>query len=110
VTLPAIATRLHLILAMQLWAIMLGNASELFVHQCARRTFMETLEGVLYSERTSLIVRDHLLEVVAAAAYASFEIWHENESAFRVLWRKVKPAGMPDVVGICPLYASLLTC
>ena len=92
---------------MQLWAIMLGNSSELFVHQCVESEFMDTVEDVLHSQRTTPLVRERLLEVIAAAAYASSEIWHQNESIFRLLWRKVKPAGMPDMVGIYPLYPRL---
>jgi hypothetical protein len=109
----SIATRLYLILTMQLWAIMLGNSSEFFVHQCAGRKFMDALEKVLYSQRTSTIIRERLLEVIAAAAYASSEVWHENESAFRALWQKVKPAGMPDVVRRYPymrVHLHTVTC
>jgi hypothetical protein len=89
---------------------MLGNSSELFVHRCVESEFMDTVEAVVHSQRTTPLVRERLLEVIAAAAYASSEIWHENESTFRVLWRKVKPAGLPDVVGIHPLCLSLSTC
>ena len=104
-----IAARLHLILTMQLWAIMLGNSSELFVQQCVESEFMDTVEDVLHSWRTTPLVRERLLEVIAAAAYASSEIWNESEHTFRVLWRKVKPAGMPDMVSICPHYPTLST-
>lgn len=89
---------------------MLGNSSELFVHQCVESEFMDTVEAVVHSQRTTPLVRERLLEVIAAAAYASSEIWHEHESTFRVLWRKVKPAGLPDMVGICPLYPSPSIC
>ncbi|KAI0255517.1 hypothetical protein BJV78DRAFT_1176277 [Lactifluus subvellereus] len=75
---------------------MLRNSSHLFVHQCMKSKFMDTLEGVLTSPRTSPIVRERLLDVLAAAAYASSATPSKNESRFRVLWRKVKPAGKPD--------------
>jgi hypothetical protein len=41
-----------------------------------------------------------LLDVLAAAAYASSGTSSKNESSFRVLWRKVKPPGKPDEVRI----------
>ena len=80
---------------------MLRNSSELFVHQCAKSKFLDTLEDVLNSQRTSPVVRERLLDVLAAAAYASSGTSYKNETSFRVLWRKVKPAGKPDEVGLC---------
>lgn len=50
---------------------MLRNSSELFISQCASRKFLDTLEDVITSSRTSPVVRERLLEVLAAAAYAS---------------------------------------
>ena len=49
------------------WVIILRDSSELFVHQCMKSKFMDTLGDVLTSRRTSPAVRE------------------------RVLWRKVKP-------------------
>lgn len=86
---------------------MLRNSSELFVHQCAKSKFLDTLEDVLNSQRTSPVVRERLLDVLAAAAYASSGTSSKNESTFRMLWRKVKPAGKPDEVGLWSLYAGL---
>lgn len=80
--------------AARLWAIMLRNCSELFITQCASRKFLDTLEGVVQSSRTSPVVRERLLEVLAAAAYASKE--GTKEEAFRTCWRKVKPTDKPD--------------
>lgn len=77
---------------------MLRNSSELFTHQCAKSKFLDTLEGVLTSQRTSPVVRDRLLDVLAAAAYASSGAFYEDLSNFGVLWRKVKPVGKPDTV------------
>jgi len=71
------------------------------VHQCAKSKFLDTLEDVLTSQRTSPVVRERLLDVLAAAAYASSGTSYKNESTFRVLWRKVKPTGKPDEVGLC---------
>ncbi|KAH9988894.1 hypothetical protein BJV77DRAFT_1019728 [Russula vinacea] len=82
--------------AARLWAIMLRNSSELFVHQCAKSKFLDTLDDVLGSHRTSPVVRERLLDVLAAAAYASTGPSHKTESSFRLLWKKVKPAGKPD--------------
>jgi hypothetical protein len=82
--------------AARLWAIMLRNSSELFVHQCAKNKFLDTLDDVLTSQRTSPVVRERLLDVLAAAAYASTGTSQKNESSFRLLWKKVKPAGKPD--------------
>jgi hypothetical protein len=91
---------MRLILSIQLWAVMLRNSSELFVHQCAKSKFMDTLEDVLASQRTSPVVRERLLDVLAAASYASSGSSHKSDSSFRLLWRKVKPAGKPDEVGL----------
>jgi hypothetical protein len=84
----------------QLWAIMLRNSSELFVNQCMKSKFVDTLEDVITSQRTSPVVRERLLDVLAAAAYASSATPSKNESSFRILWRKVKPPGKPDEVSI----------
>jgi hypothetical protein len=55
----------------QLWAIMLRNCSDVFVSQSMNRKFLETIEDLLTSPKTSPVVRERLLDVVAAAAYAS---------------------------------------
>jgi hypothetical protein len=78
---------------------MLRNSSELFVYQCAKKKFLDVVEDVLTSQLTSPVVRERLLDVLAAAAYASSGTSHKNESGFSLLWRKVKPAGKPDEVG-----------
>jgi hypothetical protein len=89
---------------------MLRNPSELFVHQCAENEFLDTLEDVLTSLRTSPVVRDRLLDVLADAAHSNSGTTHRTESTFRLLWRKVKPAGEPDEVGhqtLCDLIRML---
>lgn len=70
------------------------------MHQCAKGKFLDTLEDVLTSQRTSPVVRERLLDVLAAAAYASSGTSAKNESSFRLLWKKVKPAGKPDEVSL----------
>jgi hypothetical protein len=85
---------------------MLLNTSELFVCQCAKHEFLDTLEDVLNSRRTSSVVCERLLDVLAGAAYASSRTPYKNVSGFGMLWREVKPAGWPDEVGIYLLYPS----
>jgi hypothetical protein len=94
------ASRIHLTLSMQLWAVILMNSSEVFLHQCAKREFMDTLEDVLNSQHTSPVVRERLLQALGAAAYSSSATPYE--STICTLWRKVKPAGMPDNVCLLP--------
>ncbi|KAI0651280.1 hypothetical protein C8Q79DRAFT_996771 [Trametes meyenii] len=77
--------------AARLWAIMLRNCSQRFVLHCTSRKFLDTLEDVLNSSRTSPVVRERLLEVLAAAAYAS-----EPDGGFKTLWRKVRPPEKPE--------------
>jgi hypothetical protein len=48
---------------------MLKNCSDIFITQSTSRKFLETLEDLLTSSRTSPVVRERLLDVVAAAAY-----------------------------------------
>ena len=50
---------------------MLRNSSDIFISQSTSRKFLDTLEELLSSPRTSPVVRERVLEVVAAAAYAS---------------------------------------
>lgn len=105
----------------QLWAIMLRNSSELFISQSTTRKFLDTLEDLLTTPKTSPVVRERLLNVVAAAAYASgnsnlncayifsyppdyVQSLEKDPKAdrdgFRGLWRKVKPLDKPDEVGL----------
>ena len=50
---------------------MLRNSTDVFISQSMSRKFLETLEDLLLSSQTSPVVRDRLLEIVSAAAYAS---------------------------------------
>jgi hypothetical protein len=50
---------------------MLRNSSNIFILQSTSRKFLDTLEDILISPRTSPVVRERLMDVLAAAAYAS---------------------------------------
>ncbi|KAF8905168.1 hypothetical protein CPB85DRAFT_1315922 [Mucidula mucida] len=79
--------------AARLWAIMLRNSTETFIGQSTSRKFLDTLEDILLSPRTSPVVRERIMDVVAAAAYASGS---KKDTGFRGLWRKIKPADKPE--------------
>ncbi|KAG2746000.1 hypothetical protein P692DRAFT_20782715 [Suillus brevipes Sb2] len=99
--------------AARLWAIMLRNASDIFLTQISSRKFIDTLEDVLTSSRTSPVVRERLMEVLAAAAFITSSRPHpspksepspfslkdrdRDRDGFRVLWTRLKPADKPDV-------------
>lgn len=53
----------------QLWAIMLRNATDVFLTQMCSRKFIDALEDVLTNSRTNQVVRERLLEVLAAAVF-----------------------------------------
>ena len=61
---------------------------------------MDTFEDVPTFQRISSIVRERLLDVLPAAAYASSATPPKNESNFHVLWRTVGPLGKPDEVSL----------
>ncbi|KAJ7353459.1 hypothetical protein DFH08DRAFT_692568, partial [Mycena albidolilacea] len=79
--------------AARLWAIMLRNSSDTFISQSTSRKFLDTLEDLLTSSRTSPVVRERVMDVLAAAAYASGS---KKDVAFRGLWRRVKPDDKPE--------------
>ncbi|KAJ7585007.1 hypothetical protein C8J56DRAFT_1166214 [Mycena floridula] len=79
--------------AARLWAIMLRNSTETFISQSTSRKFLDTVEDLLMSPRTSPVVRERVMDVVSAAAYASH---NKKAIGFRGLWRNVKPPGKPD--------------
>ncbi|KAG1875806.1 hypothetical protein F4604DRAFT_1762099 [Suillus subluteus] len=95
--------------AARLWAIMLRNASDIFLTQISSRTFIDTLGGVLTSSRTSPVVRGRLMEVIAAAAFITSSrpllspsselllFLLDDRDRMRDLWIRLKPADMPDV-------------
>lgn len=86
--------------AARLWAIMLRNASDVFLAQTSQRKFIDTVDEVLTSSRTSPVVRERLMEVLAAAAYIttrSQQGWKDKDKdGFRALWCRLKPADKPD--------------
>ncbi|KAF9529032.1 hypothetical protein CPB83DRAFT_279639 [Crepidotus variabilis] len=84
--------------AARLWAIMLRNSSDMFITQSTSRKFLDTLEDLLSSARTSPVVRERLLEVVGAAAYASGSKKGNDREGFKGLWRRVKPFDKPEEV------------
>ncbi|KAG5651828.1 hypothetical protein H0H81_007260 [Sphagnurus paluster] len=77
--------------AARLWAVMLRNSAEPFISQSTARKFLDTLEDLLSTPKTSPVVRERVLDVISAAAYAS-----GTNSAFRALWKRVKPADKPE--------------
>ncbi|KAH7100458.1 hypothetical protein BKA62DRAFT_830917 [Auriculariales sp. MPI-PUGE-AT-0066] len=79
--------------AARLWAIMLRYGSEVFAAQTCTKTFLETVEEVCTSNRTTPVVRDRLLEVVAGAAYA-----HPSSSrdGFAATWKRIKHSNQPE--------------
>ncbi|KAJ7780338.1 hypothetical protein B0H14DRAFT_3586294, partial [Mycena olivaceomarginata] len=79
--------------AARLWAIMLRNSSDIFISQSTSRKFLDTLEDLLTSSRTSPVVRERVMDVLAAAAYASGP---KKDAGFRGLWRRVKPRDKPE--------------
>ncbi|KAG1803187.1 uncharacterized protein BJ212DRAFT_992086 [Suillus subaureus] len=99
--------------AARLWAIMLRNASDIFLTQISSRNFIDTLGDVLTSSKTSPVVRERLMEVLAAAAFITssrpspspksgplpFSLKDRNRygDSFRALWTRLKPADKPDV-------------
>ncbi|KAG6370719.1 hypothetical protein JVT61DRAFT_11105 [Boletus reticuloceps] len=87
--------------AARLWAIMLRNASDVFIQQISQRKFIDALEDVLTSPRTSPVVRERLMEVLAAAAFITSSRFQsvgkdKDKDGFRALWCRLKPADKPD--------------
>ncbi|KIM38386.1 hypothetical protein M413DRAFT_245421 [Hebeloma cylindrosporum] len=82
------------LVAGRLWAIMLRNSSELFITQCRSPKFLDAIEGLLSSSRTSPVVRERLLDVVSAAAYASRR--EIERKGFKALWKRVRPFDKPE--------------
>ncbi|KAH8108353.1 hypothetical protein DFH11DRAFT_1633902 [Phellopilus nigrolimitatus] len=85
--------------AIMLWAIMLQNASDVFITQTSSRKFLDVVEDNITSPKTAMAVRERLLEVLGAAVHLSAERGGKDASKrenFRSLWRKVKPDGYPN--------------
>ncbi|KAG6871954.1 hypothetical protein C0995_014553 [Termitomyces sp. Mi166 len=76
----------------QLWAFLLFNAkNDWFVQQSTTCKFTKTIEDLLFSTQTVPIVRERILDVIAAAAYTG-----EKTTGFRALWKRVKPRDKPE--------------
>ncbi|KAL0061889.1 hypothetical protein AAF712_011265 [Marasmius tenuissimus] len=107
--------------AARLWAIMLRNSTDTLIGQSTSRKFLETLEELLVSPRTNPVVKERVLDILAAAAVLDifFEQLSlpfvaifvlspgctrqnakfgavEKDTGFRGLWKKVKPHDKPD--------------
>ncbi|KAJ7631529.1 hypothetical protein B0H17DRAFT_1217794 [Mycena rosella] len=98
--------------AVRIWVLMLRNSSDTFISQSTSRKFLDTLEDLLISSRTSPVVREHVMDVVAAATYASET---KKDTGFRGLWRRVKPwdkpeEGMPFDAADATANAPIVTC
>ncbi|KAF7759758.1 hypothetical protein Agabi119p4_11453 [Agaricus bisporus var. burnettii] len=81
--------------AARLWAVMLHNCSDLFIFHSTSRKFLDTVHDLLTNPKTSPVVRERLLDVIAAAAFAT-QSKKNDRDGFRALWRRVKPADKPD--------------
>ncbi|KAF5352923.1 hypothetical protein D9758_007866 [Tetrapyrgos nigripes] len=80
--------------AARLWAIMLRNSSDTFIAQSTSRKFLDTLEDLIRNPATNPVVKERVLDVIAAAAYASAS--KKDTTGFRGLWRRVKSLDKPD--------------
>ena len=85
------------------------NSSEIFISQSTSRKFLDTLEELLSLSSTSPVVRERVLEVVAAAAYASGIVQGApyDNVGFRGLWKRVRPLDKPEEVSVS--FCSFLT-
>ncbi|KAF7326934.1 hypothetical protein MVEN_02587300 [Mycena venus] len=81
------------LVAARLWAMMLHNSSEIFIMHSTSRRFLSTVEDLLTFPHTSPVVRDRVMDVLAAAAYASGS---RRNAGFRPLWRRVRPLDKPE--------------
>ncbi|KAH7100447.1 hypothetical protein BKA62DRAFT_706314 [Auriculariales sp. MPI-PUGE-AT-0066] len=77
--------------AARLWAIMLRYSSEDFNAQCSSKRFLDVVEDVCTSSKTTPVVRERMLEVLAGAAYA-----HPASGGFGRVWRRLKHPSQPD--------------
>lgn len=99
---------------------MLRNCSDTFIHQCLGRKFLDTIEDVLQSSKTSPVVRERIVDVLGAAAFASQRKPSKDPSlhivlilsvasrdqGVRMIWRKYKPTGKPDEVRLAYTHSS----
>jgi hypothetical protein len=84
--------------------MMLRNSSDILIAQSTSKKFLDCIEDLLSSSRTSPVVKERVLDVIAAAAYASGS--HTAKDGFKGLWKRVKPADKPDEVRDVPRFSS----
>ncbi|KAJ7442178.1 hypothetical protein B0H11DRAFT_497527 [Mycena galericulata] len=72
--------------AARLWSIMLSNCSDIFIEQSNSLHFIHALEDLLTSSRTSVKVRECVIQALADAVSA-----RGANVGFRMLWQRVKP-------------------
>jgi hypothetical protein len=82
--------------------MMLRNSSDIFITHSTSKKFLNSIENLLSSSRTSPIVKERVLDVIAAGAYASGS--HTAKYGFKALWARVKPADAPEEV--CDMLRS----
>ncbi|KAL0061689.1 Rho guanine nucleotide exchange factor [Marasmius tenuissimus] len=90
--------------AARLWAIMLQNSSDTFISQSTSHKFLETLEELCSASAMNPIVKERVLDALAAAAFVysqriadCFSIGAvEKDTEFCHLWKKVKPDDKPE--------------
>ncbi|KAK7049954.1 Rho guanine nucleotide exchange factor [Paramarasmius palmivorus] len=78
--------------AVRLWAILLLNANEIIMAQLMSCKFLKTLENLVVNPKINHDVKERVLYVVAAAAYASEG---GDTAGFKGLWKKIKPHDKP---------------
>jgi hypothetical protein len=68
---------------------MLRNSNEVFIAQSTSRKFLDTLEDLLLGSKTNPVVKERVLDVLGAAAFASAS----SESPIHIVPRPVvRPA------------------
>ncbi|KAJ7697232.1 kinase-like domain-containing protein [Mycena rosella] len=71
--------------AARIWAILLRNSSAAFIAQSTAADFLEAIEALIVSSRTSPVVRHRVLRVLGDAVYSN-----PGREAFLALWLRVK--------------------
>ncbi|KAK7049997.1 hypothetical protein VNI00_005428 [Paramarasmius palmivorus] len=78
----------------RLWATMLHrDYNELFIIESTSRKFLDTLEDLIADPKTNPVVKERVLDVLAAAVFA---YTNDKGAAFKRLWEKIKPPEKPD--------------
>lgn len=79
----------------QFSCVITTSSPHLVLVQASSKKFLDTLEEVLLSGGTSPVVRERLLDVLAAAAFTHPG---NGKEGYRALWKKIKPPHQPDEV------------